>query len=153
MSVMEIVKKAEAATSPVLAELGYALVDVEYVNDHGRWVLRFYIERNDGAVSIDDCANVSRSLASVLDVENIVEGRYSLEVSSPGLDRPLKRPEDFVRFTGSKARVRTTTPVGGRSNFYGILHGMQGTDILINVDGAEYKVPIDLLSRARIEYK
>jgi ribosome maturation factor RimP len=104
-------------------------------------------------VTLEDCQKASRAVSAALDVEDIVPARYSLEVSSPGLDRPLKTAEDFTRFAGELARVKTSEPIGGRANYFGTLKGMDGNDILMNVDGINYRIPLDKLAKARIEYK
>lgn len=138
---------------PVLSSLGFCLVDCEYTNEQGWWILRLYIERPEGNVTLDDCVNVSRSLEGVLDVENVVPNRYSLEVSSPGLNRPLRKKADFEKFKGKMARFSTVEPINGRGNYFGTLLGINGEDILINVDGTEYKVPLNMVAKARLEYK
>lgn len=149
----DIALKAETVIVPILAGLGFNLVDCEYTNEHGRWILRLYVERPDGNASVEDCMKVTRSLEGTLEVEGIVPGRYTLEVSSPGLDRPLRTARDFERFIGQMVRIRTKEPLNGRGNFYGTLIGINGTDITVKVDGLEYKVPLDKVSKARLEYK
>jgi ribosome maturation factor RimP len=94
---------------------------------------------------------VSRALEGVLDVEDLIPYRYVLEVSSPGLNRPLRRKEDFVRFAGECVKIKTKEPIEGRSNYKGILNGMDGAEILVTVDGTPYRIPYDLLAKARIE--
>ena len=152
MDIKAISAKAQAVIEPVLLSLGYELVDCEFVNDHG-WVLRVYIDNEAGSITIADCAEVSRSVSAALDVDDVIPQRYSLEVSSPGLNRPLRRLKDFERFKGEKARIRTIEPIDGRGNYIGILQGVAGDDILINVDGTEYKVPLNMVSKAKLEHE
>ncbi len=148
-----MIEKAEAIITPVISQLGYDLLDCEYTKDQGRWILRLFIDKNEGAVTLDDCSKVSRALEGVLDVENVVPERYSLEVSSPGLDRPLKRRSDFEKFAGQAIKLRTLRPVNNRSNYFGKLLGMRGEDIIMNVDGNEYAIPISELAKAKLEHK
>lgn len=151
MDSKKIIARSIAVIEPLLPSLGYELVDCEFVNDHG-WVLRVYIDKEAGPIAIADCADVSRSVSAALDVDDVIPQRYSLEVSSPGLNRPLRRLKDFERFKGEKARIRTVEPIDGRGNYFGILQGVAGDDILINVDGTEYKVPLAKIAKARLEY-
>jgi len=153
MNKADIVNKVLNVISPVVEGVGYSVIDCDYLNDMGRWILRVYIEKGEEDVSIDDCVKVSRSLEGVLDVEDIIPTRYLLEVSSPGLDRPLKKARDFVRFTGQKIRLRTKEPIGGRSNYYGVLLGMEENNILMNVDNVKYQIPMELLMKANLEFE
>src|SRR2546423_4443294 len=117
-------KKLESLVEPVVTGQGYELVDVEFKSELGAWILRVYIDKpgSQERVGLDDCAQVSRELSAVLDVDDTIGGHYSLEVSSPGLNRPLKKESDFARFIGKKAKIRTSRPVGeSRRNFSGTL--------------------------------
>jgi ribosome maturation factor RimP len=100
-----ITKKVADLVDPILGELGFELVDVEYLSKHGRWVLRLYIDK-EGGVTIDDCALVSREIGDLIDVKDIIRHEYVLEVSSPGLNRPLKKEKDFVWAIGKKIKLR-----------------------------------------------
>ncbi|MBN1626135.1 MAG: ribosome maturation factor RimP [Deltaproteobacteria bacterium] len=112
----------------------FELVDVEYLSDHGRWVLRIYIDR-DGGVTLDDCAMVSGELGDLIDMKNFIEHEYVLEVSSPGLNRPLKKEADFIRVMGRKIKVKTRTPVDGKRNFIGILKDFKEGRLTIEHEG------------------
>lgn len=153
MDKREVAIKAEKIIVPVIESLGFSFVDCEYVTEFGRQILRVYIEKNDASVSLNDCEQVSRSLEGVLDVEDVIPSRYVLEVSSPGLDRPLRKLADFERFKGHKIRLKTRAPIDGRANYYGFLLGVNGSDILMNVDNKEYVVPIDMLLKANLEFE
>ncbi|MEW5792090.1 MAG: ribosome maturation factor RimP [Pseudomonadota bacterium] len=113
--------------------LGYELVDVEFVRAGRQPLLRLYIDAPEG-VTVDDCALVSRQVSALLDVEDVIPGAYRLEVSSPGLDRPLKRREDFVRFAGHKVNLRLHQPMDGQRRFVGELVGVEGGAVLLRVD-------------------
>ena len=129
----------------LLPSLGYQLTDVE-LGDRGRHI-RVFIEKPEG-VDIDDCVKVSNHLSRVFAVENVDYDR--LEVSSPGLDRPLKRREDFTRFAGEQVQVRLRAAVGGRRNFVGILRGLEGDNLQIEVDGNIVSLEFQDLDRARL---
>src|SRR5512138_2762925 len=107
-----VVERARRVLEPILARDGYELVDVEWVRGGGRWTLRVFIDR-EGGVNIDDCQLVSRTVEPILDVEDFIEPAYDLEVSSPGLDRPLRTPEHFARYAGQRVQVKAYGPVPG----------------------------------------
>jgi len=134
---------------PGVQALGFELVDVEYAADGGRNVLRVYIDRPDG-ITVDDCAKVSRQVSAVLDVEDPIPEGYTLEVSSPGLDRPLVKRADFERFAGQDVKVRMREAVSGRRNFKGMLVGVEGDAIVVNVDQERFSLPIARIERARL---
>ena len=141
-----------AVVEPAVRDLGYDLILVEITGGGGRRILRLFIDRAEG-VGLADCVTVSRELSPLLDVEDPIDGPYSLEVSSPGLDRPLARSEDFERFRGSRVRLRTGKPVEGRRNFSGTLRGLEDGEVLIeDDDGALHRVPFAVLKRANVEY-
>jgi ribosome maturation factor RimP len=125
--------------------LGYELVELSR-SPRGR-LIRVFLDRADG-ITVDDCAMVSNQLSRVLAVEGVDYER--LEVSSPGLDRPLKSPADFQRFTGEAARLRLLRPVDGRANFEGILRGCDGETVLLEVGGVQHKFAVGDVERARL---
>ena len=145
-----IIKKLEDLVTPVLENLGYELIEREFLNDSGRWIVRLYIDK-EGGVTIDDCKRVSHGVESLIEVEEVIPVRYDLEVSSPGVNRPLRRRKDFERFSESPVRLKTLHPVNGRSNYKGILKGVDGDDILVLVDDVTHRIPLGELSRARLE--
>jgi len=124
---------------PPVQALGYELVDLE-ARIGGSGLLRIYIDQDTG-INLDDCERVSRQLGAFLDVEAPIPGSYRLEVSSPGLDRPLRTAEHFRRFTGHEAKVRLVHPVEGRRNFRGRLIGLEDERILIEIDGKTWELP------------
>jgi ribosome maturation factor RimP len=125
--------------------LGYELVDVER-SPHGR-LLRVFIDKPDG-VSVDDCVAVSNHLSRLLAVENIDYGR--LEISSPGLDRPLKKTSDFIRFAGESAKLKLRVALQGQRNFVGVLRGVQDGILKLEVDGKMLDLELDNLEKARL---
>ena len=149
-------KKLESLVEPVVTGQGYELVDVEFKSELGAWVLRVYIDKpgSEERVGLDDCASVSRELSAVLDVDDTIQGHYSLEVSSPGLNRPLKKASDFARFVGKKAKIRTRHPVGeSRRNFSGTLVAVDGGKVKIDVGDQVCEVPVDDVEKANLVYE
>ena len=120
---------------PFVTAAGCTLWDVEYVREAGTWFLRVYIDHPDG-VSIDHCEAVSRPLSDALDEADPIEGSYTLEVSSAGADRPLRKPEHFQQFLGAEVEVRLYKPRDGRKDFHGPLAGYADGDVTLTVDGA-----------------
>lgn len=147
---MDQIGRIERIVSPALQGMGYELVRVQITGGH-RPTLQIMAERPDGGqITIDDCAEISRALSAVLDVEDPVSTAYVLEVSSPGIDRPLTRRKDYERFAGFEARVETREPVGGRKRFKGRLRGLSGDDIRIETEEGELAVPLEAVHRAKL---
>lgn len=138
------------AAEPVLAPQGLELVDVEYRREAPGWVLRIYIDR-EGGVNIEDCTEVSRELGTILEVRDLIPNAYILEVSSPGLTRPLKKLEDFQKFQNHLVKIKTFAPVEGRRNFKGKLLGVEGDLVQVEIDGRSYGIPQNSISKANLE--
>ncbi len=134
---------------PVVSGLGFELVGVEYHVHQGRGRLCVYVDR-EGGIGLDECAQVSRQLSGMFDVEDPIPGRYVLEVSSPGLDRPLFGPADYQRFSGQQVRLTLVGPLDGQRHFRGVLRGMRGDELLIEIEGAERALPLELIQKARL---
>lgn len=147
-----VANAAERIVEPMLARMGFDLVLVEYRREAVGTVLRLYVDR-EGGVTLDDCARVSQEVSALLDVEDPVPGAYHLEVSSPGLNRPLARERDFVRFAGQSAKVVTVDAIEGRRTFQGVLGGIAEGAVVITVDGRAYRIPLGAIARANIEYR
>jgi ribosome maturation factor RimP len=147
------VDKLRDVAEPVVSGQGYELVDVEWVRGPEGWVFRVYIDR-DGGVNLNDCTEVSHQLSATLDVEDVISQAYSLEVSSPGLDRPLRTEAHFRRFVGQKAKIKTRHPVGeSRRNFSGILMSVDAGKVKIDVGDQVCEVPIDDVEKAHLVYQ
>ena len=131
--------------------LGFHIVDVEFLRSHGGMTLRITIEKEDGAVTIDDCVEVSRTCSDILDIKDPIAGSYNLEVSSPGINRPLKRMRDFRRFEGEKARIETLEKIDGRYRFKGILKGTAEDNVLIEIGDEVFSIPIIVIKKARLD--
>lgn len=149
--VEEIAARFRTLAEPILGDLGLELVDAEFRREAHGWVLRLYMD-GPGGVTLDHCQRVSEELGDHLDVEDFIGYPYHLEVSSPGLDRPLTRDQDFVRFAGQAARLSTREALQGRRNFRGRLAGLQDGAVLLDLpDGQRVLIPRDLILRARLE--
>ena len=135
---------------PGISSMGYELVGVEFqTGGKGGGLLRVYIDSEKG-ISADDCQKVSYQVSGVLDVEDPIPGHYTLEISSPGLDRMLFRPQDFERFAGQLIKLRTTYPIEGRRKFKGRLTGLQGDNVVFEQDDMEISLPFDQIEQARL---
>lgn len=134
---------------PIVEDMGFELVGVELVGDGGQRVLRVFIDK-DGGILIDDCSRVSHEISGILDVEDPIRDSYTLEVSSPGVNRPLFKLDDFERYKGHNAKVRLSVPFEGRRNFSGQLNGIEDDMVLIHVDAEEFLLPIEQIERANI---
>lgn len=150
MDTAALLENVEKLLSPVVESLGMELVEREFLLDQGGWVLRLYIDRPEKGVTIDDCETVSRAAAPVLDVEDPIPQKYVLEVSSPGIERPLRRPKDFEKFAGSFVKLDTKEKVEERHHFSGILKGLRDNRIVIQEGEREWIIPLELLKKAKI---
>lgn len=148
-SVMQRGGDLRTLIEPAVQALKYELVDVELVGGGAQAVLRIYIDSPEG-INVDDCAKVSRQVSALLDVEDPIPGHYTLEVSSPGLDRPLVTHADFVRFTGALIKAKVTQPILGRRNFTGRLVEVDGDRIVVEVDNESYDLTLSNIEKARL---
>jgi ribosome maturation factor RimP len=137
---------------PTLEAMGYALVRVALVGGAARPTLQVMAERTDGtAMSVDDCADISEAVSAILDVEDPINGAYTLEVSSPGIDRPLVRKADYERFAGFEAKLETAQPIGGRKRFRGRLLATGENTVRVRLDsGEELELPFDGIAKAKL---
>lgn len=134
---------------PTIERLGYELADLELKLGGRNGLLRLYIDKPDG-VDLSDCEKVSQQVSALLDVEDPIPGQYTLEVSSPGLDRRLTKLEHFRRYTGEDVRVKLRFPVDGRRNFRGALKAADEESIEVEVDGKDYRLPLATIESARL---
>ncbi len=145
----QVPEKIQRIVEDVVTSMGYELVGVEHLMHDKSGVLRVYIDKNQG-IMLDDCQAVSHQLSGVLDVEDPVPGNYNLEISSPGLDRPLFKPGDFERFAGQSIKVKLVRAQQGRKNYKGILQGWQGNEVIIDMQGQEVRLSLDNIDQARL---
>jgi ribosome maturation factor RimP len=145
-----IVEKIQGYLNELLPDMGLELFDVQFRTEAHGWVLRVFIDCQEG-VSLDHCTNVSRELGQHLDVEEIISHAYTLEVSSPGLERPLRSLEDFSRYIGKKARVKVHNAIEGVKTFEGIIGDVGEDKISMNLaDGSSMQFTYDMFSKARL---
>jgi len=133
-----------------LAEQGYELVEVEFARQGRGRILRLFLDK-DGGVTLDDCVEASEFVGALLDAGSFVEDGYSLEVSSPGFDRPVRKAADFARFAGERIKVTAHAAVRGRTRFCGVLKGCEDGLVTIDCDGTEYEVHVENLKKARLD--
>ncbi|PLX44902.1 MAG: ribosome maturation factor RimP [Deltaproteobacteria bacterium] len=152
----EILREIDSIVRPVVEDFGFELVDVEMTSEHGRQILRLLLDK-EGGITLDECARVSREVSPHLEVADRIPSRYTLEVSSPGIRRPLKRPVDFTRFKGQVIMVRTSEPIdplSSRKKFRGVNLGLDEDGALI-LDAEEPRekinVALDLILEARLD--
>jgi ribosome maturation factor RimP len=161
VSQQTLLEQVTALVDPVLRSMSMELVDVEYTHEGRDWFLRFFIDK-EGGVTLDDCADASREMGALLEVENLVRTAYRLEVSSPGIDRPLKKIEDFVRFSGKLVKIKTFAGLDpdqrghNRKTFVGMLLGVE--DGLIRIEQTDKKggvvaFPFEGIAKANLEYE
>lgn len=134
---------------PLCESEGLELVHVEYQRESGGRILRLYIDK-PGGVGLDDCVNVSRQMNDLLDVNLEELGPYSLEVTSPGPERPLAKQKDFDKFKGSRVKIKTNRPLNGQKNFTGILMGISGEQVKLQIDDDAIVIPYQDISKARL---
>jgi ribosome maturation factor RimP len=134
---------------PVVVGMGYELVEIEYHPNPKHGVLRLYIDRESG-IQLDDCTEVSRQVSALIDVEDPISGHFNLEVSSPGLDRPLRKMEDFLRFKGEVAKINMSMPIDGQKNFKGRLSGVEDDLLILECEDKVVRLPITAIHKARL---
>jgi ribosome maturation factor RimP len=144
------VEVVRALIEPGVVYAGMELIDVEYVREPSGVILRLTIDK-PGGVTIDDCSDISRLAGDLLDAKDSVPGSYNLEVSSPGINRPLKKRDDFERFAGQKVLIKSRELIDGRRNFKGILNGTRDDFIVISSEKTVFSIPFELVAKARLD--
>lgn len=142
-------QQLQVMLAPAVTALGYEFWGLEYLTHARQSVLRVFIDGPNG-ITVEDCALVSRQLGALLDVEDPIAGDYTLEVSSPGMDRPLFTLDQFARYIGEQVRIRLRAPFEGRRNFAGRLVGVEAEDVVVVVEDHEYLLPIEMIDKAQI---
>jgi ribosome maturation factor RimP len=146
----EIADRVRAIADPIVSHEGMELVDVEYRRESKGWVLRLYLDK-EGGVTLDDCTRISQEVGRSLDIEDFIEAPYTLEVSSPGLTRPLKNEKDFVKYRHSLIKVKTLDPIQNRRHFKGRLLGISEDKIEILGEGGIFRIPLSNVAKANLE--
>lgn len=143
-------EQLKALIVPIVEALECDFWGLEYLSSGRNALLRVYIDRKETGVDVHDCEKISRQIGSVMDVEDPIVGEYTLEVSSPGMDRPLYTLAQYVDYVGENVAVKLRFPFEGRRNFKGCLQGVEGEDVLLVVDEHEYLFPLDSIEKANI---
>lgn len=148
----DLQEQIQRLLEPILSSLGLALWNLEFRKEGPQWLLRIYIDREPGGVSLDDCATVSRDLGTVLDVEEIIPHAYTLEVSSPGLDRALTKPEHYRKSLGKPVRIKTYQAISDQKVFRGTLAGIESAVVVLEAEtGETVRIPLENISKASLE--
>jgi len=143
-------KQLEDILRPVVEGLGYEFWGIEFRSHGHHSKLRVFIDDAENGIAIDDCEKVSRQVSGVMDVEDPIQSEYTLEVSSPGMDRPLFRLEQYEAFIGHKVQIKLRMAFEGRRKFLGLIKGVEGDDVVVVVDDHEYLLPFDSIEKANI---
>jgi ribosome maturation factor RimP len=146
----EIVDRVVEILQPLLDEHRFELVEVVYRREGRGKILRVFLDK-EGGITIDDCAEISRELSSLLDVYDFIPGKYTLEVSSPGLTRPLRKPADYTKYRGRKVKIHTSRVIEGRRLFIGRLLDFSEGVAILEVDGVRYSIPFEDIDKANLE--
>lgn len=149
MSKPKVTAQVEEMTKPIVESLQLELVEVEYVKEGANWYLRVYIDK-PGGVDLDDCQAVSEQLDKLLDEKDPIPSSYILEVSSPGIERPLKKTADYERFAGNLINIKTFAPIDGKKSINGRLIGLEGNEVILEIDGQQLNVPLERIASARL---
>ncbi|MBW2216892.1 MAG: ribosome maturation factor RimP [Deltaproteobacteria bacterium] len=145
------IRKVTETATPVLDEMGFELVDIECLSQYGRWVLMIYADK-EGGITLDECARVSREVGNLLDVKDIIPNEYVLEVSSPGLNRPLKKEKDFERAIGKNVKIKMLAPINGRRRFTGDLKKVVQGTVYLEIDNDLFALSWKDIEKANLVY-
>ncbi len=148
----KVVGIVEGLVTPILESEGLELVDIEFQRETRGWVLRIYIDK-EGGVTLNDCTVVSQQLSAILDVEDPIDTPYTLEVSSPGLTRPLKKIKDYERYKGRLVRIKTYQKIEGQKEFKGKLLGLEEDIVSLEIEGKIMSIPLKDIAKANLEYE
>jgi len=144
-----LITTIQGFAEPLLADMGMELVEIQFRREGHGWVLRLFIDK-EGGITIDDCATVSRQVSAYLEVEDLIAHAYHLEVSSPGLERPLRKREDFIRYADRLARIKLREPLGEQKVLVGTLLGLEGDTVVLALEKETVRIDLENISRARL---
>ena len=148
----KIIEKIEKIVTPVVNEMGLSLVDIEYMQDGGYWYVRIYVENLNGEITLEECAAISGKIDE--DVDKLIEQRFFLEVSSPGIERPLKKIEDFIRIKGEKIKVSLKHKINDKKSFEGIITECKDNIIFLEIEEENIvEIPFSEVKKANIIYE
>jgi ribosome maturation factor RimP len=149
---MEVIERIKELLGPIADARRYYIVDITYRREGGRFVLRILADK-EGGITIDECARLNNELSELLDRENVIEEQYTLEISSPGLDRKLKKDEDFLWAMGKKIKISTYAPLDGKNVFLGVLVGLGDGTVVLKENGTSAEVPREKIASAKLAIK
>ena len=147
-----VIIKATKLIEPLLDDMGFDLVDIEYLSGRSKWILRIYVDK-EGGITLDDCARVSREIGDLIDVKDIFQHKYVLEVSSPGINRRLRREKHFLQAVGSRVKVKMIVPVDRRRNFNGYLRDVQGGTLCLEMGNDLVRLSLENVEKANLVYE
>lgn len=147
-----VIREISQLIEPILDEMDVELVDIEYLSYHGRWIVRIYVDK-EGGITVDDCARVSREIDEIIDIKDVIPHAYVLEVSSPGLNRPLKKDKDFQRAVGKKIKARISVPLKGRRHFTGYLKDFRNGTLYLEVEDNPVSLSLRDVEKANLVYE
>jgi len=149
----DVKEKIRLLAEPVVASEGMELIHVECIKMHTRWIIRLFLDK-EGGITLEDCTNISNQLGDIFDIREVVNGSYTLEVSSPGFDRPISRDQDFLKYRNSRVDVKTDIKIDGVKNFHGILvdyiEEAGRKFVLVEVAGKVYRIPRQDILKANL---
>jgi ribosome maturation factor RimP len=149
MTKIPIAQSVMNLIEPVLVDQGLELTDVEYKKEGKDWVLRVFIDKEEG-ITVEDCRKISHLTGDLIEIEEIIQTPFNLEVSSPGLDRSLKREKDFVKFKGKRIRLHSLAPIDSRRKFIGILSDFKDQTVFMDLDGKPFKILLSQVAKANL---
>lgn len=146
-----LLEQIEKLTAPVLQEHGAELVDLQFIHEHGQWVLRYFVDKEKG-VTLDDCAAISEHVGRILDASDIIPQAYALEVSSPGINRPLRKESDYRRYIGERVDMTLYAPLNGRRHFKGVIQSVEpGIVGILDTAQQRFSLPIADVAKAKLD--
>ncbi len=145
-----LTEQVEALVTPPIEAMGFHVVQVKLMDTHKSRMLQIMAEKPDGSMGVEDCATISKQVSALLDVEDLIPGEYRLEVSSPGIDRPLKTSADFNKFVGHLAKIETVLPIKGRKRFSGEIKAVSEAEVTLTVDKVDVPIPLADISAAKL---
>ncbi len=150
---LDLKEKIWQLAEPVAVSEGMELIHVECIKMHSRWIIRLFLDK-EGGVTLDDCANISNQLGDIFDIREVINRAYTLEVSSPGFDRPISRDQDFLKYRQSRVKIKTAVKIEGIKNFHGILTDYIHEDgcqfVLVDIGGKNYRIPRQDIVKANL---
>lgn len=148
----KVIGRIREIAEPIINEQELELVDVEYLQERGRWIIRIIIDKENG-VTLDDCTKVSREVGNILEIQDVISYPYHLEVSSPGVERPLRTQKDFEKFLGRKATIKTAELLNGKRNFKGTLKLVHEGKVQLEMEGKDWEIPLSSIRQAKLVYE